>query len=46
VLAEDDDATEAAMPVEPQADDDEEPAPQSAAPRQGLVASGAQDDTI
>jgi segregation and condensation protein B len=45
VLTEDDNASEAAAPVEPQADDDEEPAPQGAAPRQGLVASGAQDDT-
>lgn len=39
-------APEAAASAEPQADDDEEPAPHSAAPRQGLVASGAQDDTI
>lgn len=46
VLAEDDDAPEAAAPGEPQADDDEEAVPQIAAPRQGLVASGAQDDTI
>lgn len=46
VLAEDDRAHEAAASAEPQADDDEEPAPHSAAPRQGLVASGAQDDTI
>jgi segregation and condensation protein B len=46
VLADGDDASEAVAPVEPQADDDEEAAPQSAAPRQGLVASGAQDDTI
>jgi segregation and condensation protein B len=46
VLAEEDDQSEAVAPVELQADDDEEAAPQSAAPRQGLVASGAQDDTI
>ncbi|HEY0748889.1 MAG TPA: SMC-Scp complex subunit ScpB [Steroidobacteraceae bacterium] len=46
VLADEDDASEAVAPVEPQADDDEEAAPQSEAPRQGLVASGAQDDTI
>jgi len=45
VLREEDEASEAAAAVEPQADDDEEAAPQSAAPRQGLVASGAQDDT-
>jgi segregation and condensation protein B len=41
VLAEEDDATEAAAPAEPPADDDEEAASQSAAPRQGMVASGA-----
>jgi segregation and condensation protein B len=38
---------EAAADIEPPADDDEEPAAQSDAPRtQGLVASGAQDDAI
>ena len=37
---------DAAAEVEPQADDDEEPPGESAAPRsQGLVASGAQDDS-
>ena len=38
---------DAAADVEPQADEDEEPTSESSAPRtQGLVASGAQDDTI
>ncbi len=46
VLAEDDDAPETAASAEQQIDDDEEAAPHSAAPRQGLVASGAQDDAI
>jgi segregation and condensation protein B len=38
---------DAAGDIDPPADDDEDPAAQTAAPRtQGLVASGAQDDTI
>jgi segregation and condensation protein B len=46
VLTEAEGPPDAAAEVEPQADDDEEPPAESAAPRtQGLVASGAQDDS-
>jgi segregation and condensation protein B len=46
VLAEAETQTDAAADVEPQAEDDEEPPAEGAAPRtQGLVASGAQDDS-
>jgi segregation and condensation protein B len=46
VLTEAEGPLDAAAEVEPQADDDEEPPGESAAPRtQGLVASGAQDDS-
>jgi segregation and condensation protein B len=46
VLTEADSSPDAAGDVEPQAEDDEEPSAESAAPRtQGLVASGAQDDS-
>jgi segregation and condensation protein B len=47
VLAEAETQPDAAADVEPQAEDDEEPPAESAAPRtQGLVAGGAQDDSI
>jgi segregation and condensation protein B len=46
VLTEAESPRDAAAEVEPQAEDDEEPPAESAAPRtQGLVASGAQDDS-
>jgi segregation and condensation protein B len=46
VLAEAETQMDAAADVEPQAEDDEEPPAEGAAPRtQGLVASGAQDDS-
>jgi segregation and condensation protein B len=46
VLTEAEGPVDAATEVEPQAEDDEEPPAESAAPRtQGLVASGAQDDS-
>jgi segregation and condensation protein B len=46
VLTEAESPLDAAAEVEPQAEDDEEPPAESAAPRtQGLVASGAQDDS-
>jgi segregation and condensation protein B len=46
VLTEPEGPVDAAAEVEPQAEDDEEPPAESAAPRtQGLVASGAQDDS-
>jgi segregation and condensation protein B len=46
VLTEAEGPLDAAAEVEPQAEDDEEPPGESAAPRtQGLVASGAQDDS-
>jgi segregation and condensation protein B len=47
VLAEAETQMDGAADVEPQAEDDEEPPAESAAPRtQGLVARGAQDDSI
>jgi segregation and condensation protein B len=47
VLTEPETALDAAADVEPQAEDDEEPPAESAAPRtQGLVASGAENDSI
>lgn len=47
VLAEAETQMDAAADVEPQAEDDEEPPAEGAGPRtQGLVASGAQDDSI
>jgi segregation and condensation protein B len=46
VLTEPETALDAAADVEPQAEDDEEPPAESAAPRtQGLVASGAENDS-
>jgi segregation and condensation protein B len=47
VLTDPETSLDAAPEMEPQAEDDEEPAAESAAPRpQGLVAGGAQDDSI
>lgn len=47
VLTEPETALDAAADVEPQAEDDEEPPAESAAPRtQGLVAGGAENDSI
>ncbi|MEO7209165.1 MAG: SMC-Scp complex subunit ScpB [Steroidobacteraceae bacterium] len=47
VLTDPQEPLDAAAEIDPQADDDEEPSAESAAPRiQGLVARGAQDDSI
>jgi segregation and condensation protein B len=46
VLSEPQTPLDAVADDEPPADDDEEPAVENAVPRQGLVASGAQDDVV